>query len=467
MGKKKDYNKVNVQIEKSNLYVNGMTCEACAKKITARLQQEPAIKKVEVDFISTKCFLSYDRNKITLDDISNIVSDLDYSLVTKGQRTKYYFIVLGIAIIVAAVYLLAQNLFGFGGVEITEETNLAMLFVIGLLSSFHCVAMCGGICLTQTIKYISDNTSKKFRKVVPTLLYNVGRVLSYTLIGGAVGLIGSAFSFSSVVQGIIKIAAGLLMLIIGLNTLNIFPWLKKITPRMPSSISNKLNSKVKDAGPFFIGLLNGFMPCTPLMAMQLYALGTGSWYLGMLSMLLFGLGTIPLMFIFGCVGSITGKKFKKTLATVSSVLVVVLGFFMFTSGFTLAGITFDNGGSGAIAEITDGTQNVSTTVSRTSYGNINVKPGVKVKWTMNGSAGVESSCIRFMNIPEYKIKKTLTEGTNTVTFTPTKNGTYTVRCDMGMYTGKIIVSGSTPSASFRDVEQIDLNFFNKQSILPE
>jgi plastocyanin len=206
-------------------------------------------------------------------------------------------------------------------------------------------------------------------------------------------------------------------------------------------LSDKLNAKTRGKGPFIVGLLNALMPCAPLLSMQLYALGTGSALVGGVSMLLFSLGTVPLMLAFGCAGAFTGKKTKRIMTTVSSVLVAVMGFFMFTSGFALTGITF-GGGGGASVEATDGggIQKVSSTVTATKYGNISVKAGTAVDWTLNADASVDRSCIRDMRVPEFNISKRLKSGVNKISFTPTKKGTYIIRCSMGMYTGRITVT---------------------------
>ena len=104
--------------------------------------------------------------------------------------------------------------------------------------------------------------------------------------------------------GIFAILSGVFMVIMGLNMLNVIPWLKKINPHMPKIFGRKIQGSKGKHGPFIVGLLNGLMPCGPLQAMQLYALGTGSFLMGAASMFVFSLGTVPLMFGFGALSSL-------------------------------------------------------------------------------------------------------------------------------------------------------------------
>jgi plastocyanin domain-containing protein len=99
---------------------------------------------------------------------------------------------------------------------------------------------------------------------------------------------------------------------------------------------------------------------------------------------------------------------------------------------------FHGTGEAGTGTISGGVQTVSTSVGSSSYGTITVKAGTPVKWNINFTGG---GCIQYIRIPEFGISKTLNSGSsNTISFTPKKPGTYTVRCSMGMYTGKIIVT---------------------------
>ena len=131
---------------------------------------------------------------------------------------------LGIGIILFALYVIVKNTVGFNFVpEINQSMGYGILFFVGLLTSLHCIAMCGGINLSQCVSYKVDNYNPgRLSKLKPSLLYNSGRVISYTIIGGIVGALGSSISFSGAAK-IVAIVSGAFMVIIGLNMLNIFP----------------------------------------------------------------------------------------------------------------------------------------------------------------------------------------------------------------------------------------------------
>ena len=161
----------------------------------------------------------------------------------------------------------------------------------------------------------------KLKTLMPSILYNAGRVTSYTIIGGIVGALGSVLSLSLNVKAGLQIFAGLFMVIMGLNMTG-FSLFRKFNIKLPWS-SCKVKNKPK--APFLVGMLNGLMPCGPLQTMQLYALGTGSALTGAISMFLFSLGTVPLMLVFGAISGILSKGYTKQLLKFSGILVVVLG----------------------------------------------------------------------------------------------------------------------------------------------
>jgi len=458
------------------IFIDGMTCVSCENRIENALRKTTGIEKVKVSFGSAKAVITYDASIIHPDSIEKVIESLDYKVrkpvqnasripqpgnaqaagVPQVEKTSISQ-VLGILIILGALFMLINR---FGGFNIfnsfpqaEQGMGYGLLFLIGILTSIHCVAMCGGINLSQCVpkQAVPAAGKSKFANIRPSILYNTGRVLSYTIIGGVVGALGSVISFSGWAKGIVAIAAGLFMVVMGLNMLNIFPWLRRFNPRMPRIFARKVNAEKASGsrGPLYIGLLNGLMPCGPLQAMQLFALSTGSPVKGALSMLFFSLGTVPLMFGLGALSSLLSKKFTTKMMQVSAVLVIILGMVMFQNGMGLSGISVPASLSGfmgstnsvnaASAQVNNGVQLITTQLTSGNYEPITVQAGIPVKWTIHAAEGTVNGCNSKLLIPEYNVEKTLAVGDNVIEFTPGKSGTIPYSCWMGMIRSQINV----------------------------
>ncbi len=443
------------------IFIDGMTCTNCENRIENILKKTSGIVSAKVSYSSSVAKVTFDADIIHLETIEKIIVDLDYKIKKTVSNAKNPVIgkktdikqILGIGVIVLAVFMIGK-LFGVFNIfnnfpKAKQGVGYSMLFLIGLLTSIHCVAMCGGINLSQCVSKQCIQSKSKLANLRPSILYNLGRVISYTVVGGIVGGIGSVVSFSGTARGIVAIIAGIFMVIMGLNMLNFFPWLRKFNIRMPKILYKKINEeKSKNSkSPLYVGLLNGLMPCGPLQAMQLYALSSGSPLKGALSMLLFSLGTVPLMFGIGTLSSFLSKKFTSKMMQVSSVLVIILGIFMFQNGISVSGLSFpsmigdfNKSSSNNTASIgADGVQTVTTTLKSGEYEPITVQSGIPVKWTIKAEDGTINGCNNSIIIPEYNITKDLEEGDNVIEFTPSKTGTIPYSCWMGMIRSKITV----------------------------
>ncbi|MFA7637583.1 MAG: sulfite exporter TauE/SafE family protein [Monoglobales bacterium] len=422
------------------LKIDGMTCVSCENRIEKKLQSTKGVSNVKVSYSSCTAALSYDENIISINEIIKIIEQLGYKTVKSTGKKTNILTAFGAIVILPALYIImsrhgALNIFG-AFPQAKEGAGYGMLFIIGLLTSLHCVAMCGGINLSQCVPQRDKST------IAPSILYNVGRVISYTVIGGIVGVVGSVISFSGAMKGIVQIAAGVFMVIMGLNMLNIFPWLRKLNPKMPRIFAGKINEQKKSKSPLYVGLLNGLMPCGPLQAMQLFALSTGSPIKGALSMLLFSLGTVPLMFGLGAISSFLSRKFTHRILTVSAVLVVILGVSMFSGGMSLSEISIGTaaGNNAEIStKISENVQTIRTNLSPGRYEPITVQKGIPVKWIIKAEKKDLNGCNNEILIPKFNIEKKLEVGYNTIEFTPTESGTFAYSCWMGMIRSSITV----------------------------
>ena len=465
-------------VRTKKIRIGGMTCISCQNKIEKKLRNTAGIEKAEVSYSTGTAAITFDTDIISYKSIVGIIEGLDYQVLTeheqKGPDTSR---AIGILLIIVSLYMLIQQ---FGLLNLLVPSQLAdekmgygMLFVIGLVTSVHCVAMCGGINLSQCIPHSGEGGPEKsrFSTFRPTFLYNLGRVISYTAVGFLVGALGSVVTFSNTLQGVLKLLAGIFMVIMGINMLGIFPWLRRLNPRMPQIFARKIDKeKSKNDSPLIVGLLNGLMPCGPLQAMQIYALSTGNPFSGALSMFLFSLGTVPLMFGLGALSSALGKKFTGKVMTVGAVLVVVLGMSMFSQGLNLSGFQapdlFSSGGGSAYAageqekkadtKIEDGVQIINSTLSPGRYPNISVQKGIPVKWIIDAPKGSINGCNNRIIIRDLGIEYSFKTGENVIEFTPEKTGKISYSCWMGMIRGSIYVTeeGDTGNSAGSDEEGV-------------
>lgn len=441
--------------EHQSFILKGMSCSGCESIIEKTLTGLPGIKKVRASFAKNILTITYDPNLINMKEIKSTLKKNGYILETKkgiskkaANQTEKHFSILqfsGIVIFLIALYLVISRTVGFQFIpQVTSSMGYGLLFVVGLLTSLHCIAMCGGINMSQCINSQSGSGVKK--KIKPSLLYNMGRLTSYTLIGGIIGAIGSVVSFSGWARGIVAIISGLFMVLFGLSMTGLFPGINRIVPKMPRIFREKAGKVGAGKGPYVVGLLNGLMPCGPLQTMQIYALGTGSFLTGALSMFAFGLGTMPLMFGLGAFVTMLGSKFTKKMIKVSAVLVAVLGIVMLGRGLALSGVSLQiPERDSTIAEISaqsdvtveNGVQNVTSTLTNRGYPDIIVEKGVPVVWNLQADEGVLNGCNSTLVIPNYGIEVKLKPGDNIIEFIPADSGTITYTCWMGMITGQI------------------------------
>ena len=445
---------------KTQLWVTDMTCVSCERKIEKKLRETAGVVGAKAKFTDGSVKITYDADVTGVGSIEKHIEELGYS-IAKGKRQRLSDTLLRMIWVSIALYELYALLNRFELLNVLYNfpeakagMGYGMLFVVGLLTSVHCVAMCGGINLSQSLsaslphaltEYLGEKALARVAVVRSGFLYNGGRVVSYTLIGGLVGTLGAVVSPSENVRGAIQLVAGVFMVIMGLNMLNLFPWLRRLTPRMPKFFTDRAG---KNNGPFYVGLLNGFMPCGPLQAMQLYALSTGSFIKGALSMFVFSAGTLPLMFGLSALSSLLSKKFTRGMMTAGATMVVVLGVAMFGNGMSLTELSFKSAAQVADArasqaltiQVGNGVQLVKTELKPGRYDPIKVQAGIPVRWTIHAKPGTLNGCNNRIIIPEYnRLQKKLALGDNVIEFTPTRTGTFTYTCWMGMIRGKITV----------------------------
>jgi len=367
-------------------------------------------------------------------------------LVAK-RLLAFLFGIAGIALI---VYLDARLRSNTSLPELSLDMSSGLLFVVGFLTGFHCVGMCGALVLSYATK--SASTGKL--RYSGHLLYGLGKTISYTAIGAGFGLMGSIIAFTPQVRGIVGMVAGVFLLLFGLSLLNVWPSLRNFRIKTPPTLLRFIGAQSRKYGhPFVIGLLNGLMViCGPLQAMYVMAAGTGSALEGGKLMLVFGLGTLPVMLGFGMLTSMASASLAPKIIRFSGAIVVILGAIMLNRGLVLSGAKYDltTGLAWVSMQLRDQT-GVDMSIPRLGYQSIEMtfngegvtqkqivlQKGVPVKWKIHNDEG--QSCVTGVVAPKLGLDIPLKKGEQIIEFTPQQEGIIPWTCNMGMTTGTFLV----------------------------
>jgi sulfite exporter TauE/SafE len=207
-------------------------------------------------------------------------------------------------------------------------------FIFGLISSFHCVGMCGPIAMMLPV-----DRNNEAKKVTQIITYHIGKLTAYGILGLVFGLLGKSFYLAGMQQQL-SIIVGVLMIVVALVPEKIFAKYNfskpvyKIISKVKSSLGQQFKNKSYKS-LFTIGLLNGFLPCGMVYVAIFGAIAMQSVSLGVLYMLLFGIGTIPMLTAVIYISNVLSFSFRGTLQKIIPVVAVVIGMLFIIRGLGL------------------------------------------------------------------------------------------------------------------------------------
>lgn len=209
-------------------------------------------------------------------------------------------------------------------------------FLIGFIGSFHCVGMCGPIALSLPYQDVT-----KFKTLSNVLLYNVGRITTYALIGLIFGLIGRSIALAGFQQGL-SIVIGVLMLLVTFSILNIekqfvkLPFLDVLFKNVKTQLSQLLNQKnQKRSTLYLVGFFNGFLPCGLVYLGIIGAVGTGEVLKGSLYMAIFGVGTLPTILSVALIGNLISLNFRRKIQKIIPFMLFAFAVLLILRGLNL------------------------------------------------------------------------------------------------------------------------------------
>lgn len=444
------------ELKTKKFYVSGMHCASCEILVEKKLLENPNIKFADANISDNSVEIKF-INQIDLDELNKLFQKDEYQFSESPTKittkTNWRQIIFYSAILIAVFYIFNKT--GIASVfNVDKNSSIWMFFVFGLLTGISsCAALVGGLILSLG-KYWHDKNSQKnlWQKLSPYLGFNIGRLVSYFILGAILGFIGAKLQFSLNFTSILVALVSLVMLVLGLRMLeiklfskNIFGWF---------NFSKKIfsaDSLFIKYSPIVIGALTFFLPCGFTIAAQGLALISGNGITGGLIMFSFALGTlIPLLVIsFTSVKFYEHQKYSRIFTKVAGILVIFFAFFNINNSWRLISfpkpvinnnqINTNQENDSGLPQIIDGKQILKMEVYYNKYvpNKLKVRAGIPVKWEINvaSMSGCTSSIIA-PNIFSDQIY--LSSGQIIIKeFTIAKPGKYRFSCSMGMVNGVI------------------------------
>lgn len=303
-------------METYKFHVQGMHCKACIALTEGELCTLPEIQtvKASLDDLSVEIngnFGNKDKEQIA-SQLTELLKPHGYTITTEKPAftptwTDFY-IALPIAALLIALFVMLQKM-GLTNVIQISQLDYRSIFIIGLIASVSsCMAVVGGLVLS-----ISANFAKQGDKIKPQVFFHASRLISFFILGGTIGILGATVQLGIIGNFILNLTVGLVLLILGINLLEVFPWAKKIQPAIPAFIGSRIYN-LKNINhtltPILVGAATFFLPCGFTQSMQIYALSTKNFWQGALTMLVFALGTLPALALLSFGSANMGNRIK-------------------------------------------------------------------------------------------------------------------------------------------------------------
>ncbi len=296
-------------------FVKGMHCAACEVLIEKKLLEIPGVKAVDASTVDGKATVEYEGEKPTIHILNDIFKKDSYVffenpiLATEDSNQKEStknstLFGFAIAIGIIMIFLLLDNLGISGLFNINSKSSAVSFFGFGLVAGLSsCAALVGGMVLSLSKQWneLYSHTDSSLKKLQPHILFNVGRIVSYGIFGGILGLIGSRLALSFTLTVWLVIAVSLFMIGLGLQMLEVKAF-RHFQLGLPKFITRSIADEKNFQGrymPFVMGVLTFFLPCGFTITAQTIALLSGSFLQGSLIMGFFALGTAPMLLVIG------------------------------------------------------------------------------------------------------------------------------------------------------------------------
>ena len=331
--------------KKYTFHIAGLRCTSCVAFTDEKIGEHPEVLQVMTDIQAktvtvTGTFGNKNPKKIA-QELTDLLAKNGYVLSIKKQKETIEWKEFALAIPFAAAFLVLFVLLQkIGIINMINTTNVTYTtsFLIGIIASLStCMAVVGGLVLSMSATF-----AKSGDKLKPQVLFHAGRIISFFVLGGIIGSVGSMFQLGQMGIFVMNMSVGIVMLILGINLLDILHITKRLQFTMPKVFSKKVQlvaSANHMLTPALVGMATFFLPCGFTQSMQLYSLTTGSFIQGGLTMFSFALGTFPVLALM----SFSSLSFQKKSTSgvffkVAGLIVILFAIFNMLNGFVGIGL---------------------------------------------------------------------------------------------------------------------------------
>ncbi|OGZ34146.1 MAG: hypothetical protein A2Y98_02320 [Candidatus Portnoybacteria bacterium RBG_19FT_COMBO_36_7] len=454
------------KIKEFTYAVRGMHCASCEILIEKKLLELPQIKSADASNPRGRVTIEYENQRPSAKELSAMFEKENYEFFETSQKkeenppsnnlAKSFLVAL---VLIAS--FLALNKLGLSKlINVNSASSLPTFFVFGLLAGVSsCAALVGGIILSMSKQWMAlysanDSLLVKSR---PHVMFNIGRLFSYFVLGGMLGLVGQKLHLSLTFSSVLVIAISVIMVFLALQMIGV-KYFKQFQFALPKSLTRYIADTSNFKGrwmPTLLGALTFFLPCGFTITAQGLALLSGNFFQGGMIMFFFALGTLfPLLAIgLSSVKFSSSHHISNQFLKVAGLVVLFFAVFNINSQLNVFGFNgFSDLVSGAaqknpvnqqndLPPIVEGKQILKMNASSSGYSprTLKVRVGVPVRWEITdiGTSGCTNAIIS-RNLFSGQIN--LTPGRTSIKeFTPQKVGQYRFSCWMGMVTGVIEV----------------------------
>lgn len=472
--------KKDSSLKEYTYFVRGMHCASCETLIEAKILKEKNILAVEASTERNELRIEYKGTKPSIQKLNSVFKennytffekkdeiekppplfqiDKNYQLLVNKEKFNNFLTITFISLLIIIGFLFLNRSGLAALISVNSQSTLPAFFAFGLLAGFStCSALVGGIILSMSKQWqeIYNSNDSAWQKFQPHFLFNIARLISFTLLGALLGGIGSVLKISLTFTSMLTILVSIMMLFLSLQMLGVKGF-RKFQFTMPKFVTrfvaNENNFKGRSM-PFMMGFLTFLLPCGFTITSQGLALIAGNPLQGALIMFSFSLGTLPALLMIGLSSIKFSKKphLANRFLKIAGVLVLFFAFYNINAQFNVLGLKNINdlrifsdktvSAKEGLPPIINGKQVIKMDALAYGYepNRLKVRKNIPVRWeiTDKGTSGCTNAIIS-KGLFDDQID--LQPGTTSIKeFTPTKTGTYKFSCWMGMVSGIIEV----------------------------